>query len=64
MNTNKSKEVKSASKYIENNLDPVYEKVNLDNIITRCTCLLLEENNNLCILLDKCKHLFNSILGK
>jgi len=64
MNTNALKEVKSASKYIENILNSIYEKANLDNIITRCTCLLLEENNNLCILLDKCKYLFDSILGK
>ena len=42
MNTNKSKEVKLASKYIENNLDLFYEKANLDNIVTRCIYLLPE----------------------
>ena len=64
MNTNTLKEVKSASKYIENILDSIYEKANLDNIITICTCILPEENKNLCILLNKYKHLFDSILGK
>ena len=64
MNTNTLKEDKLASKYIENILDSIYEKTNLDNIVTRFTCLLPEENNNLCILLDKYKHLFDSIIGK
>ena len=64
MNTNTLKEVKLASKYIENILDSIYEKANLDNIVTRCTCILPKENNNLCILLDKYKYLFDSILGK
>ena len=64
MNTNVLKKVKLASKYIENILDSIYKKANLDNIITICTCILSEENKNLCILLNKYKHLFDSIIGK
>ena len=64
MNTSKPKEVKLASKYIENILDTIYKKVNVEDIITRYVYLLPKEQNNLYILLHKYKYLFDGTLGK
>ena len=43
VNTSKSKEVKSASKYIENILDTIYKKENIENIVIRYAYLLNKE---------------------
>ena len=64
MNTSKPKEVKLASKYIENILDTIYKKANVEDIMTRYVYLLPKEQNNLCILLHKYEYLFDSTLSK
>ena len=64
MKTSKSKEVKLASKYIENILDTIYKKANVEDIMTRYVCVLPKKQNNLYILLHKYEYLFDSILGK
>ena len=43
VNTSQPKEVKSASKYIENILDAIYKKENIENIVIRYVYLLNKE---------------------
>ena len=43
VNTSKPKEVKSASKYIENILDTIYKKENIEDIVIRYAYLLNKE---------------------
>ena len=57
-------EVKEASKRVEGILDAVYEKADITKIVNECKHLSIEQRNDLFILLNKHKSLFDGTLGE
>ena len=57
------KEIKKASECVEDILDAVYEKADINKIAEECANLADAQKNDLCLLLKKYEALFDSALG-